>query len=211
MDFLHKRSTYIVLSAVSFILFTILSYFVWIGYEPLQNINQDFFQSIINSQVADYRTFWRFVTSFGGFVLLTVLTFFTAIYFFYKKDITDALIYAVGMSSGLALVGIIKQITSVDRPGYIYAVEQTFSFPSGHTALSVIFLLVTGYLYTIGKTNTHKKLVLALALILSILIAASRLALGEHWIIDIIGGYLLGLFIATSVILFFTRGPARGK
>jgi undecaprenyl-diphosphatase len=184
---------------------------MWIGYEPLFELNQTFFLNTINSELSSYTTFWRIVTSLGGFVFLSVLTLFTATYFYFKKNITDALIYVLGMLGGLILVASIKHYTAIDRPDYIYAIEETFSFPSGHTALSVIFLIVSGYLYAVDKSSSYKKLVLSLTLALSILIATSRLFLGEHWVMDIVGGYLLGLAVSTSIILFFTRGPARGK
>lgn len=211
MNFLHKRLTYICISALSLFLFVLLSYMMWISYEPAHNLNQNFFLSTIDTNISSYSTFWRIVTSFGGFVFLAVLTLFTSTYFFYKRNIVDALIYAVGMSGGLVLVGAIKHVTAVDRPDYIHAIEETFSFPSGHTALSVIFLIVTGYLYASNKTMQYKKVVLLLTLAASLLIAISRLMLGEHWILDVVGGYLLGLFFASSVILFFSRGPARGQ
>lgn len=210
MDYLHKRSTYIAISAVSFVFFTVLSYLMWIGFEPFYNLNQNFFLNIIEGELAQYMTFWRVVTSFGGFLFLSVLTLFTATYFYHKRNIADATIYAVGMLGGLFLVAALKYFTAVDRPDYVYAVEETFSFPSGHTALSAIFLIVTGYLYASQKTNSHKKIVLSITVLVSLLIAVSRLMLGEHWLLDVVGGYLLGLFFASFVILFFTRGPARG-
>jgi undecaprenyl-diphosphatase len=107
------------------------------------------------------------------------------------------------MIGGGLFVLIVKQLTASNRPSSIFAIEQSFSFPSGHTALAAIFAIVTGY-YTIrDKRKGHKKPILAFVILYVLLIALSRLMLGEHWFIDILGGVLIALSWSTAVIFYF--------
>ena len=69
-----------------------------------------------------------------------------------------------------------------------------YSFPSGHTQAATSFF-VTGSLF-------YKKINLViLALVISALVALSRLYLRVHWLIDVIGGLAIGFVI--SIIMYF--------
>ncbi len=205
MHFLHQRKTYLVISIVSAMFFIVLASLLYLGFGPAFKLNTFVYNLIISSQLAELSIFWRIITTFGSVVFLATLTIFTTLFFLLKRNSIDALIYVLGMSFGTAIVAFVKYLTAIERPDYVYAIEQTFSFPSGHTTLSVIFLVVTGYLYASNKSSQHKKLVIVAVIASSLMIAISRLMLGEHWLLDIVGGYLLGLSISSGIILFFTR------
>ncbi|MBP7553976.1 MAG: phosphatase PAP2 family protein [Spirochaetes bacterium] len=69
-----------------------------------------------------------------------------------------------------------------------------YSFPSGHTQAATSFF-VTGSLF-------YKKINLFIsALVISALVAISRLYLRVHWLIDVIGGLAIGFII--SIIMYF--------
>ena len=70
-------------------------------------------------------------------------------------------------------------------------VVKTSSFPSGHATSSMIFYLTLALVLTAG-TRWHR-LAVAGALLLSLLIGASRVMLGVHWPSDVIGGWSFGL------------------
>ena len=73
-------------------------------------------------------------------------------------------------------------------------IPKDYSFPSGHTGASFAFA-TTVFLY-------DKKLG-ALAYILALCIAYSRMYLGVHYPTDIIGGVILGSGIAILIFYFF--------
>jgi undecaprenyl-diphosphatase len=70
-------------------------------------------------------------------------------------------------------------------------VVKTSSFPSGHATSSMIFYLSVALALTAG-TRWHRAAA-AGAILLSLLIGASRVMLGVHWPSDVIGGWAFGM------------------
>jgi undecaprenyl-diphosphatase len=70
-------------------------------------------------------------------------------------------------------------------------VVNTSSFPSGHSASSMIFYLALA----LGLTSDTRwrRSAAAAAILLTFLIGASRVMLGVHWPSDVIGGWSFGL------------------
>src|SRR3989344_8686277 len=101
----------------------------------------------------------------------------------------------------LLFVGVIQDIiTSLGkvvirrpRPELAFYNEHTFSFPSGHAALSVVFYgFIAYFLFRSIKKWEKKVAVLCAALFIISLIGFSRIYIGVHFLRDVWGGYLLG-------------------
>ncbi|MDI6917091.1 MAG: phosphatase PAP2 family protein [Thermoplasmatales archaeon] len=73
-----------------------------------------------------------------------------------------------------------------------------YSFPSGHVTVTAGFW---GYLMTIMR----RKLVTVIGSIIIFLVAFSRLYLGVHFLLDIIGGFLIGIAAALWFYYLETR------
>ena len=70
-------------------------------------------------------------------------------------------------------------------------VVKTSSFPSGHATSSMIFYLSVALALTVG-TRWHR-IAVAVAILLSLMVGASRVMLGVHWPSDVIGGWAFGM------------------
>ena len=90
---------------------------------------------------------------------------------------------------------IIKNIIGRDRPSGINIItEAGKSFPSGHSAVSMV---VYGYLiyltYNYIKNKKIKYLLISILSILILVVGLTRIYLGVHYTSDVLGGYLLGI------------------
>ena len=92
------------------------------------------------------------------------------------------------------LTGAIKAVVGAPRPpGGLVPVEDPYSFPSGHTAIA---FLAASYL-AVGVEGALRPALIAMA----VAVAYSRVALGVHRVVDVVGGAIVGLMVA----LAFTR------
>ncbi|HYG83679.1 MAG TPA: phosphatase PAP2 family protein [Verrucomicrobiae bacterium] len=104
-----------------------------------------------------------------------------------------------------ALVGstILKGIMRRPRPDTLYANamwRKTFSFPSGHSFGSLVvygLLAYFAYAYFIAPWNIVGPLGIGLVIFL---VGISRIYLGAHYFLDVIGGWLLSLPVLLWII-----------
>lgn len=127
-------------------------------------------------------------------IILILISFAIAIYFFQKNQKTKAgLLIGTMIISGL-LIKISKEIFQRTRPLNSLIPETTFAFPSGHATIAVVFLGLIAYLFS--KKDSKKQIILT-TIFLILFIGFTRIYLRVHWFTDIIAGFILG-----SVILF---------
>ena len=134
----------------------------------------------------------KFITNFGGAIFVISLT---TILFFVIKDKKIGISIIANLGIVTILNQIIKFIMQRPRPTEFRIIEETgYSFPSGHSMVSLAFY---GYLvYLIYKYINNKHLRRTLIIILSILICVigvSRIYLGVHYTSDVLGGFLISL------------------
>lgn len=132
----------------------------------------------------------KFITNFGGAIFVISLT---TILFFVIKDKKIGISIITNLGIVTILNQIIKFIMQRPRPTEFRIIEETgYSFPSGHSMVSLAFY---GYLiYLIYKYINNKHLKKTLIIILSVLICiigVSRIYLGVHYTSDVLGGFLI--------------------
>ena len=82
--------------------------------------------------------------------------------------------------------------------------EKSYSFPSGHAMISVLFF--GSIIYLVNKHNLkYKKLITFSLSTFILLIGISRIYLGVHYLTDVVGGYLLGFIVLFLIIHLFER------
>ena len=134
----------------------------------------------------------KFITNFGGAIFLSIATIALLLLIKNKK---------IGLSifSNIVIITILnqllKRILQRPRPTEFRIIEETgYSFPSGHSMVSLAFY---GYLiYLIYRYIKNKYIKWSLIVLLSILICLigiSRIYLGVHYTSDVLGGFLLSI------------------
>lgn len=151
--------------------------------------------------ISDFATpIAKFITNFGGAIFLITLTVILVILIKNKK---------IGLSifSNLIIITVLnqllKRILQRPRPTEFRIIEETgYSFPSGHSMVSMAFY---GYLiYLIYKYVENRYVKWISIVLLSILICAigvSRIYLGVHYTSDVLGGFLVSI---SYLILFIS-------
>ena len=160
--------------------------------------------------ISDFATpIAKFITNFGGAIFLITLTVILVILIKNKK---------IGLSifSNLVIITVLnqllKRILQRPRPTEFRIIEETgYSFPSGHSMVSIAFY---GYLiYLIYKYVENRYVKWISIVLLSILICSigvSRIYLGVHYTSDVLGGFLVSisyliLFISTVNKFFIEK------
>lgn len=134
----------------------------------------------------------RLITQFGGTILMIAWALASLVLIKNKR-------IAISVVSNLVLIAllnnILKLIVRRARPtGFRLIAETGYSFPSGHSMVSMAFY---GYLiYLIYKNVRNKKLRWTLITCFSLLIliiGMSRIYLGVHYTSDVFAGFLFSL------------------
>jgi undecaprenyl-diphosphatase len=125
-------------------------------------------------------------------------------YLFYKNYRTQSFLLLVAMGGNAVLVALFKTLVHSSRPIEGLIVDFSYSFPSGHTAGSIVFCgLLTYFAWQHWKTTRPRTILTTLAVIITSVVGFDRLYLNVHWFSDVLGGCLLGLFCLTFAILIF--------
>lgn len=104
----------------------------------------------------------------------------------------------VTLASGGALVvnAALKQFFQRPRPDVVPHLREvmTMSFPSGHALTSAVVYLTLGALsMRIAERRVTKFYCMAMAMLITALVGASRVYLGVHYPTDVLAGWLIGL------------------
>ena len=184
---MKKFSIFVVVLCL--ILFSVICYGV-LSYDSLV-IDTKVYSFIINNIMNDGLTpILKAITELGG-VAFTVLAG-VLIFMFCKKNrwfITIDLVEVTLVNQ------VIKHIIRRPRPNVLRLVEESgYSFPSGHSMVSMAFYGIIIYLVYKNVSNKYLKWILIILLSLLILsIGFSRIYVGVHYFTDVAGGFLLGL------------------
>lgn len=106
-----------------------------------------------------------------------------------------------------SLAGALKAATGVERPSLRYAhpdvlvaVPRDSSFPSGHTSTSFACATVLSVFVPRAAPAFY---------LLALAIGFSRIYVGVHWPLDVLGGAVLGLAVGLAVTALLRRGAGR--
>lgn len=89
-----------------------------------------------------------------------------------------------------------------------FYVHTDFSYPSGHMTRTIFIATVFFCIVFLSRENFLTKwMKLGIILVFALLMALTRVSLGEHWLSDVVGGTLLGIGVGlfSSMLIFGRR------
>ncbi len=140
------------------------------------------------------------VTKIGDTEAVVIIGLALILLLIYFKHVLWPLFIVVGLTLGNFIKDTLKDLLQIPRP----IPYDSFSFPSGHaTMITVLFIFVIYSIYYFTKEEKIKKVVDVTSVIVIFLVGFSRIVIGVHWFSDVLGGFLLGIFIGYFTLLSF--------
>lgn len=189
-----------VLFASAFVLLSLI-----LVYQPiLANFDHSFYAHASSRVGVHWIRFQRFITFFGEGALIHPATFVIALLLAYRKRIAVAVWYFMSIELGFFSNAQLKLLFERARPVFLddTLVLTSFAYPSGHAFGALVFYFTTYFLLVrleIMRPSFIRALVTGTVVFL---IGMSRIYLGAHWSMDVLGGFLWGsawFFAALSV------------
>jgi undecaprenyl-diphosphatase len=144
------------------------------------------------------------LTFFGSHLFLIPATLLVAAVLRGKGHPTSALLFFASVAGGFVLNALLKISFHRARPDLWPALvsEHTYSFPSGHAAMSTVFYGgLAAVVFHLTDRLLPRVTAVALALIAIVTIMGTRAYLGVHWTTDVVAGFVVGVFwVAVSAI-----------
>jgi membrane-associated phospholipid phosphatase len=153
----------------------------------------------------------RFATTLGDAQVTFTATLCLMLFFWYRGDADHLVLLLVCMTGAGVLDTVLKLAFHRARPDpFFIAKPTTYSFPSGHSLISLCFYgLLAGILSFEVRKTWQRVLIWCAAGFLIALIGLSRVYLGVHWPSDVLAGYAAGLIWMGAVRVLALRLEAR--
>lgn len=170
----------------------------------INTIDENVYSLIISLMSKNMTSIMMFISYLGSAVTLITLTI---AFIILLKNRRNSAYIALNLVLVFLLNRILKLIIARPRPSVLrLVVEDGYSFPSGHSMVSMGFY---GFLiYLIWVNIKNKKIKYPLVIFLSLLIlfiGTSRIYLGVHYFTDVIGGFIIAILYLVIFIKFIYK------
>lgn len=189
---MKKNKNVIIVMSVLFILLSIL-----ICFNLTTNFDNTIYNFITRNMNNTLTSIYETITFLGSTLFIICLCIlFLVIFIIIRKKNYGLIITGVLIISTI-INNVVKIIICRERPDVLkLVIEDTYSFPSGHTMASVSMYGILMYFVLKSKMNRWLKIVLTMVLgLLPLLVGMSRIYLGAHFATDIIGGFILAIIL----------------
>ena len=190
----NKKKIILITSAV---LFTIITYFIFNNQiNHLDTLVHSYILGIRNKNLTSILLTITNISSAYALIVLSILLLIII------KEKKIPLLITLNLICSYALNAFAKVIFTRPRPIGINLIEESgFSYPSGHSMVSMAYYGFIAYLIYKKQTNKLIKTIIIVSLLLTILLVGfSRIYLGVHYLSDVIGGFLLSIIYLTIYI-----------
>jgi membrane-associated phospholipid phosphatase len=156
------------------------------------------------------------VSFFGNGWVPIVLVFGMAAFCAVREKWLEA-VFVILTLSAFPLDGVLKVLVGRPRPpgagiliSNVLLPFNSYAYPSGHVLFYIVFFGFLAYLSWKFLPGRLRWISVSACIALIILIGPSRIFLGEHWVSDVIGSYIIGTFWLIVLILLY-QGVLRSR
>ena len=173
----------------------------------------------VTAWVVAHRTEWltgvmKVATWLGSTAVIVPVALVVGCFFVLRRRQWRPLaLLAIGVAIAVGLYDIVKPLVNRPRPPPAIWIGHYSgaAFPSGHATLSIAFYTILCVVLGAGRSPRVKSALWSSAAIVVLVVGASRIYLGAHWLTDVVGGYALGAAWAAIVVIAALIAPTRGK
>ncbi len=140
------------------------------------------------------------ITDLGAFPFILVASIVVACLLFVLYNLTGKkhyfaklLVFVFAMVSSTSITYYLKIFFSRAGPYGRTFFEIDYSFPSGHATAAFVFFGILYFVFKDHFNSIHRKIFLAVTVLVILLVGLSRLILNVHYLSDVLVGYLIAL------------------
>jgi undecaprenyl-diphosphatase len=149
----------------------------------------------------------RGITEFGSSEWIALVLSISVVFFSFKRWWPSLITLVVAVPGGMLLNELVKILVHRHRPfdeGWMVD-WSGYSFASGHTiGATLLYGQIALFLVPFIKSRRGRILLFSIASLVVFLVGFSRIALGAHYLTDVLGGMFFGMMWLT-ICLFLVR------
>ncbi|MBR5370146.1 MAG: phosphatase PAP2 family protein [Bacilli bacterium] len=185
-----------IIASIFFLLFILIT--ILMITNNIKSFDNDVYNYIFSFRNNLLDNIFKTITKFGNTLTVIIMVFILLIFLCKENIYKLVLIVGTTVLTNQALKHIIRRI----RPDHLRLIkEKGYSYPSGHSMISVAIYGLLIYLVYKNIKNKYLKIVLIILLLALILgIGISRVYLGVHYPSDVLAGFTITIPIIVLII-----------
>lgn len=148
----------------------------------------------------------------GETIFVVIVTLIVFLYLWIRERNYRAMLFVVlTMAAGTTINQGLKALFARSRPEIVDQLT-SYSFPSGHSQMGVLYLFMLAYLFSKMTTTTKKATaVWIFAIVVACLIGLSRIAESRHFATDVLAGWSIGYTWFIICVLWYEQRQRKFK
>jgi membrane-associated phospholipid phosphatase len=196
--------------------FGLLLFLVKRNWPPLQQVDEGARDGLNGYAVEQdwFVTVMKTVSAAGSGVVYTVVFTGVVVWLLWRRLPRLAMFVAVTTLGSALLNSTVKTLVDRTRPVLPDPVAHApgFSFPSGHAQSATVSYCVLLLVFLPALRGVWRRVAVAVAVVMVLAIGFSRVALGVHYVSDVLAGYALGAaWVAAMTASFNALRRERGR
>jgi undecaprenyl-diphosphatase len=206
---------WLVVAAVAGGLFLVLTWAV-LALDRVPSVDLTVTRWIADHRTPAVTTLCRGLAVLGSWPSLLVLSLAVGGWYLWRsRDWRPGAELVVALLGSIVLYRVVKAIIDRPRPPAWLRIGNEVpsgaAFPSGHATQTVAVLGILALILASGRSRRTDVAIAWVAGLILFAVGVSRVYLGLHWMTDVIGGWLLGLFWMATMVVGAGRGAFRPR